>query len=123
MPAPSWRINPARTSSLWLTTSASAGSSRKVGTKYCDQRIISGFRFQVSGARCQMSDVRCQLENVAAILLLTSDIWRLFLCDRDQRQAARRADQTFELEQRHEEVCEIGLSCRDVIAFEQPPVD
>src|SRR5262245_62277500 len=46
-----------------------------------------------------------------------------FLCDRYQRQAARRADQTFELEQRHEEVCEIGLSRRDVIVFEQPPVD
>src|SRR5260370_31879109 len=31
---------PARTSSLWLATSASAGASRRVGIKSCDQRCI-----------------------------------------------------------------------------------
>jgi len=31
MPRATWRIMPARTMSLWLTTSASAGSSFKVG--------------------------------------------------------------------------------------------
>src|ERR1017187_8921336 len=43
MPAPSCRIYPARTSSLWLATSASAGASRKVGIKSSDQRCIVGF--------------------------------------------------------------------------------
>src|SRR5678815_4249967 len=38
MPAESWRISPARTRSLWLTASASAGSSRRVGMKVWDQR-------------------------------------------------------------------------------------
>src|ERR1700687_4788889 len=40
MPAESWRTMPARSKSLCETTSASAGSSRRVGTKYCDQRIV-----------------------------------------------------------------------------------
>src|SRR5271167_3737475 len=31
---------PARTSSLWLATSASAGASRRVGIKSCDQRCM-----------------------------------------------------------------------------------
>src|SRR6266852_4247970 len=31
---------PARTSSLWLATSASAGASRRVGMKSCDQRCM-----------------------------------------------------------------------------------
>src|SRR5580658_6746985 len=31
---------PARTSSLWLATSASAGASRSVGIKSCDQRCM-----------------------------------------------------------------------------------
>src|SRR5438093_13493000 len=33
-------MNPARTSSLWLTASASAGASRRVGKKSCDARVI-----------------------------------------------------------------------------------
>src|SRR5204862_8229102 len=33
-------MNPARTSSLWLTASASAGASRRVGRKSCDARVI-----------------------------------------------------------------------------------
>src|ERR1700674_4662121 len=40
MPAESCRTMPARSKSLCETTSASAGSSRRVGTKYCDQRIV-----------------------------------------------------------------------------------
>src|SRR6266851_5258289 len=40
MPAESWRTIPARSKSLCETTSASAGSSRRVGTKYWDQRIV-----------------------------------------------------------------------------------
>src|SRR5689334_22216795 len=35
-PALTWRTKPPRTSSLWLTASASAGSSRRVGKKSCD---------------------------------------------------------------------------------------
>src|ERR1039458_5982760 len=31
---------PARTNSLWLATSASAGASRSVGIKSCDQRCM-----------------------------------------------------------------------------------
>src|SRR6266849_2401396 len=39
MPAASCRTSPARTISLWLTASASAGSSRSVGISARDQRI------------------------------------------------------------------------------------
>src|SRR6267378_6760444 len=39
MPAASWRTSPARTMSLWLTASASAGSSRSVGMRERVQRI------------------------------------------------------------------------------------
>src|SRR6266540_2113174 len=39
MPAASWRTNPARTMSLWLTASASAGSSRSVGMSERVQRM------------------------------------------------------------------------------------
>src|SRR5436305_2624103 len=42
MPAPSCRIYPERTRNLWLATSASAGASRSVGIKSCDQRCIVG---------------------------------------------------------------------------------
>src|SRR5215469_1807491 len=38
MPAASWRTRPARTMSLWLIASASAGSSRSVGMSERDQR-------------------------------------------------------------------------------------
>ena len=40
MPRATWRIIPARTSSRWLTTSASAGSSRSVGAKRRESRIV-----------------------------------------------------------------------------------
>ena len=33
IPAETWRMKPPRTSSLWLTASASPGSSRSVGMK------------------------------------------------------------------------------------------
>ena len=39
-PAPTWRMNPPRTRSLWLAASASAGSSRSVGRKSCEARAI-----------------------------------------------------------------------------------
>ena len=39
-PALTWRMKPPRTSSLWLTASASAGSSRRVGRKSCEARTI-----------------------------------------------------------------------------------
>src|SRR3954453_11942511 len=39
-PAPSWRTSPARTSSRWLTASASAGGSLTVGRKYWEKRGI-----------------------------------------------------------------------------------
>src|SRR5581483_1205240 len=39
-PADNWRMKPARTSSLWLTASASAGASRSVGRKSCEARAI-----------------------------------------------------------------------------------
>src|SRR5258708_4414433 len=42
MPAPSWRMYPARIRNLWLATSASAGASRSVGINSCDQRCILG---------------------------------------------------------------------------------
>src|SRR5262249_3719219 len=38
MPLATCRIIPARTRSLWLTTSASAGSSRSVGARYEERR-------------------------------------------------------------------------------------
>src|SRR6266540_3125587 len=38
MPAPSWRMKPARTRSLWLATCASAGASLRVGTKAFESR-------------------------------------------------------------------------------------
>src|SRR5215831_7352688 len=41
-PADSCRTNPPRTRSLWLTASASAGSSRSVGRKSCDARAANG---------------------------------------------------------------------------------
>src|SRR5258707_15733965 len=40
MPAPSWRMYPARIRNLWLATSASAGASRSVGMNSLDQRCI-----------------------------------------------------------------------------------
>src|ERR1039457_2030143 len=40
MPAPSWRMYPARIRNLWLATSASAGASRSVGINSFDQRCI-----------------------------------------------------------------------------------
>src|SRR5688500_10722008 len=39
MPAASWRTSPARTMSLWLMASASAGSSRSVGISDRVQRM------------------------------------------------------------------------------------
>ena len=41
-PAPTCRMKPPRTRSLWLAASASAGSSRRVGRKSCDARIRGG---------------------------------------------------------------------------------
>src|SRR5215510_3460002 len=40
MPAASWRTRPARSMSLWLSASASAGSSRRVGTSDFDSRML-----------------------------------------------------------------------------------
>src|SRR5258708_17876099 len=40
MPAPSCRTYPALNRNLWLATSASAGASRRVGTKSFDQRCM-----------------------------------------------------------------------------------
>src|SRR6266850_6946863 len=40
MPAASWRIKPARSISLWESASASAGSSRSVGTSDFASRIL-----------------------------------------------------------------------------------
>src|ERR1700758_3189426 len=40
MPAASWRTSPARSMSLWESASASAGSSRKVGTSDFARRIL-----------------------------------------------------------------------------------
>src|SRR5207237_3970917 len=48
---------PARSSSLCETTSASAGSSRSVGMKYCDQRI--GKHFRPAGRSAQPQDLEC----------------------------------------------------------------
>ena len=41
-PAPTCRISPARTISLWETASASAGGSRSVGRKYSESRVMGG---------------------------------------------------------------------------------
>src|SRR5689334_6799842 len=43
MPADNWRMTPARSRSLCEMTSASAGSSRRVGMKNLDQRIDRAF--------------------------------------------------------------------------------
>src|SRR5687768_17097603 len=42
MPAASWRTRPARSMSLWERASASAGSSRSVGTSDFARRILVG---------------------------------------------------------------------------------
>src|SRR5207247_7285574 len=47
MPAPSWRMRPARSMSLWLSASASAGSSRRVWTSDCERRTAT--RYPSSG--------------------------------------------------------------------------
>src|SRR5687768_10467596 len=44
MPALTWRMKPPRTSSLWLTASASPGSSRSVGRKSWEARIPFALR-------------------------------------------------------------------------------
>src|SRR5262249_20549853 len=49
MPAASWRTSPARTMSLWLIASASAGSSRSVGISERVQRM--GIAKRLLGAR------------------------------------------------------------------------
>ena len=43
-PAPTWRMKPPRTSSLWLAASASAGASRRVGRNSCEARAITVVR-------------------------------------------------------------------------------
>src|SRR4030095_14080308 len=50
MPAASWRTSPARTMSLWLMASASAGASRRVGVRERIQRISSGRRLDLVGS-------------------------------------------------------------------------
>src|SRR5437667_11924867 len=47
MPAPSWRMRPARSMSLWVSASAAAGSSRRVGTSDCERRTAT--RYPSSG--------------------------------------------------------------------------
>src|SRR5262249_30836660 len=115
----------------WLTTSASAGSSRKVGMKYFDQRIsVKGRRGDGATGRRggggkkpgRITPPRPASPSPPPPVILFLPFLN-FLCDCYQRQAARRADQTFEFEQRHEAVCEVGLSHWQVIAFEQSPVD
>src|SRR5919201_4834351 len=45
MPAASWRTNPARSISLWDSASASAGSSRSVGTSdFASRMLVRVFR-------------------------------------------------------------------------------
>src|SRR5512134_3434835 len=79
-------------------TSASAGSSRSVGMKYCDQRMV-----------CQMNSI--------------GDDGSGFAGDGDQREAAGRADQSLQLEQWDEPVGQTRLPRGQVVAFEQSPVD
>ena len=55
MPRATWRIMPARTRSRWLTTSASAGSSRSVGAKSWLRRARAA---QVHSARSTRADKR-----------------------------------------------------------------
>src|SRR5438445_2005687 len=43
MPAASWRMNPARTSSWWLATCASAGFSLRVGTNEREVRMAGTY--------------------------------------------------------------------------------
>jgi hypothetical protein len=43
MPAETRRMYPARTNRRWLSTSASAGSSRNVRKKSCDIRMAAGY--------------------------------------------------------------------------------
>src|SRR6266576_670467 len=49
-PAPTWRMNPPRTSSLWLAASASAGASRSVGRNSCEARAITVVRADYSAS-------------------------------------------------------------------------
>src|SRR5829696_8183480 len=64
-PAETWRMNPPRTSSLWLSASASPGSSRSVGMKSWEARIASTlgralgrFGHEECGGLCQLEPLR-----------------------------------------------------------------
>src|SRR3972149_1785462 len=59
MPAASWRTRPARTMSLWLTASASAGSSRRVGMSDRVQR--TALRFPALDDLVGPGDARAEL--------------------------------------------------------------
>src|SRR5712671_689003 len=48
MPAASWRMNPARTSSWWLATCASAGFSLSVGMKEREVRMRSALPLELA---------------------------------------------------------------------------
>src|SRR4029453_6286052 len=56
MPAASWRTRPARTISLWLIASASAGTSRSVGMSDRLQRIEATSRPLASSEEAEESD-------------------------------------------------------------------
>src|SRR5262245_7314719 len=92
MPAASWRTRPARTISLWLMASASAGSSRSVGISdrvHRIARLLLLFLFDLVGAlhtrivdqaldRHPAQDVRLEdLGQVALLDAVVPDVLRI----------------------------------------------
>src|SRR5688572_12196346 len=67
----SWRMNPARNRSRWLTASAPAGTSRSVGLWSCDQRMprmlvtLSGDATDFSPMARRTELVRCRVHVMA----------------------------------------------------------
>src|SRR5215213_7607395 len=64
-PAETWRMNPPRTRSLWLTASASPGSSRSVGMKSWE--ALTGLRGSLGRFGHEECGRLCQLEPLRAL--------------------------------------------------------
>src|SRR6185312_6371177 len=73
---------PERTRNLWLATSASAGASRSVGIKSCDQRcmnaVLSIWYLAISKS-CDRVNSYCNKRSAASRELLAPGFWFLAL--------------------------------------------
>src|SRR5207244_1911025 len=66
-PALTWRMYAPRTSSLWLTDSASAGSSRRVGRKSWEARLITASTLVERNFRSLGHGQGCRLRHLQAL--------------------------------------------------------